>query len=152
MQPIFLFFLKIFSAAGSKPAKYPRITSKIRKKRAAAAARNFCRSKYLLPPVRRYNLDEYPPDKYRSPAPEMPRCCQAQTGCLPALSFSVAAVAKNRTRSPESPPIHNWTQSIWQPLPAASTEQTADPAAALTGFFIAKGGYRPFHSHLTAIH
>ena len=39
-----------------------------------------------------------------------------------------------------------------QLFPAGSTEQAAHPAAALTGFFIAKSGYRSLYCHLSPIH
>ena len=151
MQPVFSKFRKIFSSGESKYAKYPRLASRIRKKRAATAARNFCRSRSRPRPAPLYSPDGYPPDKCQNSTPEKPRYCQAQTSCLPRLSTSGAAAAESRTTLPAQHPARRHRQNIRQPPAAVSTEQTAHPAAALTGFFIAQGGYRPLHSHLTAI-
>ena len=152
MQTIFLQFRKIFSAAGSKLAKSPRIASRIRKKRAAAATRYFYQSRSRPQPVLPCIPTGYLPDKRQSPAAEMPRYFLEQISCPTRLSFWGAAAAGSRTMPPIQPLARKLPRIARQLFPAGSTEQAAHPAAALTGFFIAKSGYRSLYCHLSPIH
>lgn len=152
MQTIFLQFRKIFSGAGSKLAKSPRIASRIRKKRAAATTRHFGQSRFRPLPVLPCTLTGYLPDKRQSQAPEMPIRFPAQISCQPRLSFWDAAAAKNRTMPPIQPLARKLPRIARQLFPAGSTKQAAHPAAALTGFFIAKSGYRSLYCHLPPIY
>lgn len=151
MQTKFLQISKFFSKEWSRTTKFVLLPSKIRKRPAAAAFR------------RSFPIQILPKTALRSsPAADLPgrprRTKSAthippppQTGCPTKRYVSDEGAAEIHTTAPDRRPADRPWQAALPPPPAASSEQTAQPAPALFRLLVNQRRHRAVHLYLSAI-
>lgn len=151
MQSKFSFFSKKFSQAAQGSPVFFQFPARTSEKPAAAISPPKIPRRNRPAPWQSCRQGGYPLRTVRSAEAATRRACKGQTARQPQPSASAAGGAGSRTPRPALPPQDMPAEICGLLSPERSTNQTAQPAAGGTGFFVGKGGDLPFHCHIPAV-